>query len=296
MNNFISNIFSSSLNIPSSHILNITFLGGMTNKNYLLETKENRYVIRVPGAMTSELISRHNEALNSMIMSDSGFNADTCYFNAESGVKITKYLPQHEALDHKTVRNKDNLRTIAEKLYSLHNSGIQLKNEFNVFSEFEKYISLLKNKDLFFKYKKEIPLILKLFNEIKVFLNKNISLSPCHNDLVPENILLNKESIYFIDWEYSGMNDPLFDIAAFLLEANLNPSQKELFLKYYFKNDNINETILKKIKLYQFSQDVIWFVWTLIKEENNEFFDGYGDTRIERALNFMKKYEYQDMI
>lgn len=291
MNNFIVTILSSNLNIPSYDILNISFLGGMTNKNYLVKTRKDSYVIRVPGAMTSELISRHNEAFNSTVMSNAGFNVETCYLNAESGVKITQYLPQHKALTHNTIRNEENLKSIAKKLYSLHNSDILFKNTFNVFDEFEKYINLLKNKNLFFEYKKEIPNLLKLFQKIKVFLNRDMSLSPCHNDLVPENILLNDESIYFIDWEYSGMNDPLFDIAAFLLEANLNDSQKSLFLKYYFNKNNINPDVLKKIELYQFTQDVIWFIWTLIKEENDEFFDGYGDKRIERAITFMKKYE-----
>lgn len=295
MNNFISTIFSSTLKIPSSDILNISFLGGMTNKNYLVKTQENSYVIRVPGVMTSELISRNNEALNSIIMSNTGFNAETCYFNAESGIKVTKYLPKHRALDHNTIRNEENLKSIAEKLYSLHNSGIIFKNEFNVFSEFEKYIDLLKNKDIFFEYKKEIPNLLSLFKKIKIFLNDNISTCPCHNDLVPENILLNDQSIYFIDWEYSGMNDPLFDIAAFLLESQLTKTQQELFLKYYFKSNNIDKTKLQKIELYQFTQDVIWFVWTLIKEENNEFFDDYGEKRIERALQFMKKYENEEL-
>ncbi|HDR1123081.1 TPA: phosphotransferase, partial [Pasteurella multocida] len=111
-------------------------------------------------------------------------------------------------------------------------------------------------------------------------------LVPCHNDLVPENILIKDNRIYFIDWEYSGMNHPLFDIAAFFLESKLLQEQQESFLKYY--NNNINFNLIKNdIIAFQFTQDVLWFLWTIIKEENNEFFDGYAKARIDRAYQSM---------
>lgn len=105
--------------------------------------------------------------------------------------------------------------------------------------------------------------------------------------MVPENILLNQEDIYIIDWEYSGMNDCMFDIAAFFLESQLSDKEKETFLLQYFENNLDIHIVKREILFYQFTQDILWFVWTLIKEENNENFGDYGINRFKRALNNM---------
>ncbi|OOF46019.1 hypothetical protein BKK52_11805 [Rodentibacter trehalosifermentans] len=266
----------------------------MTNKNYIVITRQDKtgYVVRIPGAITENLIIRKNEAINSFVMSEAGFNVETCFFDSQSGIKITQYLSDSYALDHQNIKDLSILKLIAEKLYLLHQSPIKLTNQFNVFEEFDKYINLLKNKASFYQYNDEISDLLTFFKTIQTYFSKNIiTLAACHNDLVPENILLKEKDIYFIDWEYSGMNDPLFDIAAFLLESNLNQTQQDFFLQCYFKQQEKIEKALEKIALYQFTQDILWFAWTLVKEENGEFFADYGKNRIKRAISFMHKWK-----
>ncbi|MDP8036158.1 phosphotransferase [Pasteurella atlantica] len=266
----------------------------MTNQNYLVCTKNKlNYVLRVPGAMTERLIERDYESVNSLLMSEQQFNVETCFIDANSGIKITKYLSNSTALDHSTIKAYSNLELIAKTLKKLHCSTVIFANEFNVFNELDKYVGLLKNKHSFYEYSKDIPDLLLFLKSISSYLTNNKVLVPCHNDLVPENILLKQQSVYFIDWEYSGMNDPMFDIAAFLLESKLNEEEQAFFLHHYFDGKEDDE-LLKKIHLYQFTQDILWFIWTLVKEENNEFFDDYGQIRIERAIQFMKNWKERE--
>lgn len=71
--------------------------------------------------------------------------------------------------------------------------------------------------------------ILKVFNKIALYFQKqNITVLPCHNDLVPENILI-KDRVYFIDWEYSGKNDILWELANFMIECRLDEELKRYF-------------------------------------------------------------------
>ncbi|HDR0611423.1 choline/ethanolamine kinase family protein [Pasteurella multocida] len=268
--------------------IKIETLGGMTNRNFLVEGDNNKkYVLRIPGNMTSSLINRKYEKLNSLLMSEHNFNVKTKYFNDESGIKITYFLENSFSLDHSTIKNDMYLKMIAERLYKLHNSNIKLSNKFDVLLEFKKYLSLLKEPSNFYDFNENIREICIFFEKTSIYLiDKYNKLVPCHNDLVPENILIKDNRIYFIDWEYSGMNHPLFDIAAFFLESKLLQEQQESFLKYY--NNNINFNLIKNdIIAFQFTQDVLWFLWTIIKEENNEFFDGYAKARIDRAYQSM---------
>ncbi len=292
----VEEIVKKVFNLTSSRVLNISFLGGMTNKNYLVsfEDKDYSLVVRLPGAMTENFINRDHEAVNSLIMSQKGFNVQTCFFDAKSGVKITKYLQNSEALDHKTIRDLSNLKQIALKVKELHSENIELKGKFQVFCEFDKYINLLKNKQLFYEYSVIMPQLINFFENVKKYLSESSVVSvACHNDLVPENILLKDEKVYFIDWEYSGMNDPMFDIAALFVEARLDKEEEKFFLQHYFDKLDYKEEV-KRIALYKFVQDVLWFVWTLVKEENNEFFGDYGEMRIQRAILFMKNCEYKE--
>ncbi|MGY4677039.1 phosphotransferase [Pasteurella sp. P03HT] len=288
----INAIIKDKLGLAPTDIVDTVFLGGMTNKNYLVTTQQEQYVVRIPGAMTESLIVRDHEAINSVVMSEAGFNVETCFLDAESGIKITKYLSDSMTLDHDTIKDTTHLIQVAKQLRALHQSNAKLANRFDPFLEFDKYLGLLKDKLRFYHYHQRMPELLDFFQFVKNYLSEHtVTLVACHNDLVPENILLKKQDVYFIDWEYSGMNDPMFDLAAFFLEARLNDEQKKTFLLHYFQDEPISAVMLTKIKFYQFTQDVLWFVWTLVKEENNEFFDDYGQRRLERAISFMSEWK-----
>lgn len=280
------NIFKNQMPQYQHFDCSITELGGMTNKNYLITVSNEKYVLRVPGTTTHKMINRFHEAENSLNMSQVGFNVETCAFDKETGIKITRFLNDSISLNHQNIKNPEILKKLARRLSYLHKSEIQLANEFNVFQEFTKYLDLLQNKDLFYGYNSHIPEILNFFESINTKpYQKNRKKSPCHNDLVPENILLQNENLYFIDWEYAGMNDPVFDIAAFFLESRINQDEQNLFLETYYIDQEELPDIKRDIMLYQFTQDVLWFVWTLIKAEEHEYFGNYGELRINRAYN-----------
>lgn len=288
----IKTIIRDRLGLAITDIVNVMFLGGMTNKNYLVTTQQEQYVVRIPGAMTESLIVRDHEAINSVAMAKAGFNVETCFLDPESGIKITKYLSDSTTLNHETIKDTFHLIQVAHKLRALHQSHSKLANRFDVFGEFDKYLALLKDKSRFYHCHERIPELLDFFQFVNNYLSDHaVTMVACHNDLVPENILLKEQDIYFIDWEYSGMNDPMFDLAAFFLEARLNDEQKKTFLLHYFQDEPISTVMLTKIQFYQFTQDVLWFVWTLVKEENNEFFDDYGQRRLERAISFMSEWK-----
>lgn len=252
---------------PKNSKVKYSILGGMTNKNYLLNINNEKYVLRLPGAMTSHLISRNNEMNNSILMSQYGFNVETVYFNPDSGIKITKFLNGGTNLTHDNIIQLDYLSLVAMNLFKLHNCNAKFDNNFNVFDTFYHYFDLLKDKNKFFYFNSNIKDIYNFFVKLSNKHELYQVTCPCHNDLVPENILINKNKLFFIDWEYSGMNTPLFDIAAFFLESRLSIDKQKYFMLHYDPNLNFEKSHAE-ILIHQFTQDVLWFLWTLIKEEN----------------------------
>ena len=62
----------------------------------------------------------------------------------------------------------------------------------------------------------------------------------CHNDLNTRNIFLNKQ-MKFIDWEYAGLNMPIYEIASIKKSFNFSSDQFNIFLKAYGQDFNPNE-------------------------------------------------------
>lgn len=116
-----------------------------------------------------------------------------------------------------------------------------------------------------------------------------VDLKPCHNDGVPENFIKDPSGkIYLIDWEYSGMNDPVAELAALFLESNFSEQSKSIVLDTYYKGE-IPADIKERILIYQILWDYLWAQWTIIKEAKGDDFGDYGRMRFERAMKNFKR-------
>ena len=171
-------------------------------------------------------------------------------------------------------------------LKKLHNSQIIFPNIFDPFKEMKRYEELINKEDGkfyegYFELKKEV---FKLKEVLKSF---NIELVSCHNDTVPENFLKKGDNLFLIDWEYSGLNDPIWDLAAFSIESNLSDDEEKELLDYYFEN-SINSTIKIRMEVHKICQDFLWSIWTIFKEMNGVSFGEYG---IKRLVSAQKRLE-----
>lgn len=285
--NNIKNLLSEALNISCEVIDKVEPIGGMTNKNFKVRMNNEDYILRIPGSGTEEMISRYSEKNNTLVASELNLDTDMIYFNEESGVKLAKYIKNSETITPKSAKRENNMIEITNILKKLHTSNATFVNKFDVFEKIEEYEVLLKevNGSNFedYDYVKNKVLNLKsILNDIGI---KNV---PCHNDTVPENFVKDRERIYLIDWEYSGMNDPMWDLAAHCLECEFNEDEEELFLNLYF-NKSVEEKYKTKILIYKICQDFLWSIWTNIKEAKGDNFGTYGEDRYNRAKENLKK-------
>lgn len=278
---------------PNEQIENevrITQIGGMSNKNFKVVKGSSEYVLRVPGNGSEGMVVRSNEEQNSMQACKMGINPPVRYFNAKNGIKLADYVRNAETLNGATIQRTSNMDKIVKIFQTLHHSHVRFGNEFNVFNEILNYEHLLEkaNGRMYEGYE---PIREKVF-QLEEYLNSlGVSVKPCHNDLVAENFLKAEDgTIYLIDWEYSGMNDPMWDIAALFLENNFTDENQDYFLSHYFEGKE-PANARKKILAYQILMDYLWTVWTCIKEAQGDDFGTYGMDRYTRAINNLKKIE-----
>ena len=268
----------------------ISQIGGMSNKNFRVDYLGRSYVLRVPGNGSEGMVVRSFEEYNSMVGSKLGINPPVRYFNADTGIKLVDFVEDAETLNSATIQRHENMKKIASIYRILHHSRVRLKNEFNVFREIEKYDTLLERSKVkmyegWEDTRKRVMALESLLNDL------GVELHPCHNDAVPENFLKAKDgTIYLIDWEYSGMNDPMADFAALFLESNFTAENQDYILAHYFEGVIPEHTMLRLL-CYQVLWDCLWAQWSVIKEANGDDFGTYGIDRYTRAIENLKKIE-----
>ena len=259
-------------------IQSVEQLGGMTNQNYLVKTSSNQYIVKFFGKGTDKLIDRKNEKFNLELLKDLKLDVENYLFDIEAGIKVNQYIENAETLDSATIKTK--FEKIAPILQTIHSSGKELKGEFAPFEEIKKYESLIQGDFSYPNYEAVRKSVLSLKNELEKI---GIEKKSCHIDLVPENFIEGPDGhLYLIDWEYSSMNDPMWDLAALFLESEFTPEEEADFLAYY--EGDKTPVSREKIRIYKILQDIIWSLWTIYKEENGADFGDYGITRYNRAV------------
>lgn len=280
----LQTIFSDK-DITTAEIIQI---GGMSNKNFRVNLNGKSYVLRVPGNGSEGMVERTNEEFNAMEACKLGVNPMIRYFNAKTGVKLADFVENAETLNAATIQRHDNMKKIAKIYQVVHGAHIRLKNEFNIFQEIEKYDILISKAGakMYEGWEEVRPQVMAL----ESYLNElGVELCPCHNDALYENFIKTVDgTIYLIDWEYSGMNDPMADFAALFIEAGFTNENQDYMLMKYFEGD-IPNNVYQKILCYQILWDCLWAQWTVIKEAKGDDFGTYGKDRYFRAINNLKK-------
>ena len=234
------------------------------------------------------MVERANEEFNAIEACKLGINPEIRYFDVKTGIKLVDYIENVETLNAATIQRHDNMKKIAQIYRKVHNAQIRFKNEFNIFQEIVKYNDIMNRSGLtmYEGWEDIYPKVMSL----EGYLNKlGVVLSPCHNDALYENFIKATDgTIYLIDWEYSGMNDPMADFAALFIEADFTTENQDYILNKYF-GGNVPKNTFQKIECYKVLWDYLWAQWTVIKEANGDDFGSYGQDRFHRAIENLKE-------
>ena len=278
----------SSLLSEEEEVLSVEQLGGMTNQNYLVKTTNKQYIVKFFGKGTEKLINRQDEKYNLELLKDLDLDVKNYLFDIEAGIKVNEYIESAITLDSTSIKTK--FDKIAPILQTIHASGKELRGEFAPFEEIKKYESLIEEKIPYANYEAVRKEVLSLEKRLA---DLGVDRKSCHIDLVPENFIESPQGrLYLIDWEYSSMNDPMWDLAALFLESEFTRQEEEDFLSHYESEQT--PVSREKIAIYKILQDAIWSLWTVYKEEQGADFGDYGVSRYQRAVKGLSYYGGSD--
>ncbi|MEZ7641936.1 choline kinase LicA [Streptococcus sp. 20925_1_24] len=278
----------SSLLSQEEEVLSVEQLGGMTNQNYLVKTTNKQYIVKFFGKGTEKLINRQDEKYNLELLKDLDLDVKNYLFDIDAGIKVNEYIESAITLDSTSIKTK--FDKIAPILQTIHASGKELRGEFAPFEEIKKYESLIEEKIPYANYEAVREAVFSLEKRLT---DLGVDRKSCHIDLVPENFIESPQGrLYLIDWEYSSMNDPMWDLAALFLESEFTSQEEEVFLSHYESDQT--PVSREKIAIYKILQDAIWSLWTVYKEEQGADFGDYGVSRYQSAVKGLSYYGGSD--
>lgn len=269
------------MSVKPEQITDITVLKkGMTNRSFLFNCKGKKYIMRIPGEGTDQLINRREEAAVYSQLKGKDICDDIVYMNPENGYKITAYLEGARVCDPDDV---EDLTRCMEKLRSFHKQGLKVAHTFDIFRQIEFYESLWNGApSIFDDYQKTKKQVFSLIPYIEKHRQPFVL---THIDAVPDNFLFVGDEIRLIDWEYAGMQDPHVDIAMFCIYAMYDAHQVERLIDLYFPEGCKTEDRIK-IYCYIAACGLLWSNWCEYKRQLGVEFGEYS----LRQYRFAKDY------
>ena len=100
--------------------------------------------------------------------------------------------------------------------------------------------------------------------------------------------------MWLVDWEYSGMNDPLWDLGDLSVEGAFGSGEDIEMLHAYFGREPTGAE-QGRVVLYKAMCDLLWTLWGLIQHANNNPVDdfwAYATGRFARCRVLMAAPEF----
>lgn len=278
-------------NVKPSDIKNISVLKkGMTNRSFLFECNNQKYIMRIPGEGTDQLVNRQEEYDVYMAIKGKGLCDDNIYINPTSGYKITKFINNSRNCDPDNI---DDLKKCMEKLRDFHNMKLKVNHTFDIFKHMEFYETLWEGNPSIFNDYEDTK---KKVYELKEYIDAHPS-EYCltHIDAVCDNFMIStdengQEKIDLIDWEYAGMQDPHVDIAMFCIYAMYDRAHVDQLIDIYFENNCPQETRLK-IYCYIACCGLLWSNWCEFKRNKGVEFGEYSLAQYRYAKDYYKIFK-----
>lgn len=265
-------------------------LGGLTN----LVWRVGPYCLRIPGKGTEEYINRANEGVAAREAAKAGVSPEVLHFDPETGIMVTRFIEGTVTMSPILFASRKGAAARAGRAFrKLHDSGAMFPFRFELFAMIDGYLRILATRDV------ELPpgyhdVVAEAGAVRAALASRPLPLAACHCDPLCENFLDTGETMWIVDWEYSGMNDPMWDLGDLSVEGGFDPAHDEEMLRAYFGGEP-HPRDRGRMVIYKAMCDLLWTLWGLIQLANNnpaDDFRAYADGRFARCRALMGTAEF----
>lgn len=250
---------------------------GLTNASFKFTVNNVDYVYRHPGGTADSLIDRKTEVYTQNMAKKYDLDKSLIYIDP-SGWKISYFIQNIIPCD--ILNNEMHLKQCMDALHKTHE--IPPSDDVKIFDNVAEANRLIKlacatKGDLFKEFEEMFSKVYTVDELLKAEREKyGIDLVVSHHDVYEPNFISTSDGdFYLIDWEYSGMNDPVNDVTSIFTRYEYDEEIREMLLKSYYGRE-----LTSLEHRHAMAQSIInafyWISWGLFKgsvgEEDGFFF------------------------
>jgi thiamine kinase-like enzyme len=256
--------------------------GGLTNRNFLVEADASRYVVRIPGPSTDLLaVDRANERHNAQAAATTGIAPLVREVIPDLDVMVIDFV-EGTTMSGDALRTEEQARRMAASMRRLHTAP-RFQTDFDMFRIAEGYLGVCEERGIRIPggFRDRADDVGRIERALTI---DPVASVPCHNDLLAENYIDDGRQLWIIDFEYSGNNDPCFELGDTAQECGFDDTLREELCRAYF--GSVTPRLRARMELHAIMADVGWTLWAAIQEEISDIdfdFWGWAMERWERA-------------
>lgn len=278
-----ANIFTLARGMPAWADAELTIrplAGGITNRNFVANVDGIDYVLRLPGERTELLgINRSREIEASLRAAALGIGPPCIGQLPGVGTLVTHFVP---GIHLEPLAFAERLIDVVPLLQTLHDSG-PISGGFPIHRVVEWHARDASSRGIVVP-----PAYERLHQHSRhieaAFAASPAALVPCHNDLLPGNVLFAADKVWLLDYEYAGMNDRFFDLANLSVNCGLTADAEAHLLTLYFGAATPSRWArLQLMKVMSEFREGMWAVVQQAISTLNEDFAGYANERLGNA-------------
>jgi len=268
---------------------------GLTNRNWRVDVDGVGHFVRIPGAATDLLaVDRANERFNTRAAATAGVGPAMLYELPEWDVFVLAWLDAR-TMSIETLGAPGVPTRVAEALRRLH-AGPRFRDDFDMFRLSERYLRLVDERGIRIPdgYRERMARLPRLEAALAIHPLPTV---PCNNDLLAENYLDDGERLWIVDYEYSGNNDPTFELGNTAQEQGWDDVRIRELVAAYF--GEATDALLARCRLQMIMSDVGWTLWAAIQASISDIdfdFFGWAEERWDRARTALDGSDIEDWL
>jgi len=251
--------------------------GGITNKNFLVEDRGQRFVVRIGDDIPVHQVLRFNEAAASRAAAAAGLSPEVVH--QAPGAIVFRFI-EGKTLAAEDVRPRAMLTRILPLIRGCHREiPRHLRGPvliFWVFHILRDYAATLREGGS--RWLAELPRLLQASERLEKLVGP-IDVVFGHNDLLPANLIDDGKRLWLIDWDYAGFNSPLFDLGNLCSNNDVAPADEDWLLEAYFEHP-LDDDLRRRYRAMKCASLLRETVWGMVSEIHSSLdFDYVAYTR-----------------
>ena len=247
--------------------------GGLTNRNFRVTVDGTSHFVRIPGVGTDLLaIDRGNELANTIAAGEAGVGARVLHRLPAWNVIVLEWLAA-TTMSNAAFQAAGEPARIAEVLRRLH-AGPRFRDDFDMVALSARYLEVIDKRGIPVPdgYREHLGAVPRIDAALRAH---PLPMVPSNNDLLAENYLDDGKRLWIVDYEYSGNNDPTFELGNTAQELEFDDQRLRELVAAYF--GEVTPALLARCRLQMIMSDVGWCLWAAIQARISPIdFDFWG--------------------